>query len=200
MTHESELQHIETSTTGLPNRKLAFWLFLASECMFFGALIATYLVYQGKSLVGPYPDEILDIPLTTISTFVLLMSSLAMVLAVNASQRGDMRGTRLALLATIAMGLTFLGFQVYEFTHFYHEGLTLSRNLFGSSFFVLTGFHGLHVSVGVFWLICLFAHTFRPVIPERRAIDIEVAGLYWHFVDIVWIVIFTVIYLIGASL
>ena len=200
MNHGSQLQYIETSTTGLPNRKLAFWLFLASECMFFGGLIATYLVYQGKSHVGPYPHEILNIPLTTISTFVLLMSSLAMVLAVNASQREDIRGTRLALLATIVMGLTFLGFQVYEFTHFVHEGLTLSRNLFGSTFYVLTGFHGAHVSVGVLWLIALFLHTFRPVIPQRRALDIEVAGLYWHFVDIVWIVIFTVIYLIGASL
>lgn len=197
--HTTELQYIETSTTGLPNRKLAFWLFIASECMFFGALIATYMVYQGKSLVGPYPEEILNIPLTTISTFVLLMSSLSMALAVNASQRQDIRGTRLALLATIVMGLIFLGFQVYEFNHFYHAGLTLSRNLFGSSFFVLTGFHGAHVSVGVIWLIALLLHTFRPVIPERRALDIEVAGLYWHFVDIVWIVIFALIYLLGVS-
>lgn len=193
-------EYVEHSNTGLPNRKLAFWLFISSECMFFGALIATYLVYQGKSLVGPYPHETLDIPLTTISTFILLMSSLAMVLAVNASQRRDMRGTRLSLLFVIVMGLAFLGFQVYEFTHFYHVGLTLSQNLFGSTFFVLTGFHGAHVAGGVIWLTALFIHTFRPVHPERRALDIEVAGLYWHFVDVVWIVIFTVIYLIGASL
>lgn len=193
--------HVEFQTnTGVPHRKLAFWTFIASECMFFGSLIATYLYYEGKSLVGPYPHEMLDIPLTTISTFVLLMSSLAMVLAVSASQRKDRAQTRLWLLITAAMGMVFLGFQVYEFTHFYHEGMTLSANLFGSTFFVLTGFHGAHVTVGVIWLLSLFFHTFRPVDEERRAVDIEVAGLYWHFVDVVWIVIFTVIYLIGASL
>ncbi len=197
MNHASE--YVEHSSTGLPNRKLAFWLFISSECMFFGALIATYLVYQGKSLVGPYPTDVLDIPLTSISTFVLLMSSLAMVLAVNASQRGDMRGTRLSLLAVIVMGSVFLGFQVYEFTHFYHVGLSLSQNLFGSTFFVLTGFHGAHVTGGVIWLIALFVETFRKAPAERRALDVEVAGLYWHFVDIVWIVVFTVVYLLGVN-
>lgn len=196
MSHATE--YVEHSNTGMPNRKLVFWLFIASECMFFGALIATYLVYQGKSLVGPYPKEILDIPLTSISTFILLMSSLSMVLAVHAAQRRDVRGMRLSLLSTIIMGATFLGFQVYEFTHFYQVGLTLSQNLFGSSFFVLTGFHGLHVTAGVIWLISLLVHTFRPAHPERRAIDVEVAGLYWHFVDIVWIVVFTIVYLMGA--
>jgi len=198
MSHEAG--HVEHTATGIPNRKLAFWTFIASECMFFGSLIATYLYYQGKSVVGPYPHEILDIPLTTISTFVLLMSSLAMALAVFYSQRRELVKTRLALLATIAMGLVFLGFQAYEFTHFYHEGLTLSQNLFGSTFFVLTGFHGTHVAIGVIWLTSVLLHTFRPVDPNRRVVDIEVAGLYWHFVDVVWIVIFTVIYLIGASL
>ena len=191
--------HVEHTSTGVPNRKLAFWLFIASECMFFGSLIATYLYYEGKSLVGPYPAETFDIPLTTISTFVLLMSSLSMALAVYFSQKKEMAKTRLALLATIAMGLTFLGFQVYEFTHFYHLGLTLSRNLFGSTFFVLTGFHGAHVAVGVIWLTSVLLHTFRPVDPNRRAVDIEVAGLYWHFVDVVWIVIFTVVYLMGVN-
>ena len=183
----------------MPNRKLAMWLFLASECMFFGSLIATYLVYQGQSLVGPYPRGSLDIPLTTISTFVLLMSSLAMVLAVSASQRRDMKGTRIWLAVTAAMGLVFLGFQAYEYNHFINAGLTLSVNLFGSSFYVMTGFHGVHVLIGVVWLISLLAHTLRPVDPERRALDIEIAGLYWHFVDIVWIVIFTVVYLLGVG-
>lgn len=195
-----EVGHFEYNTsTRIPNRKLAFWLFIASDCMFFGSLIATYLYYEGKSLVGPYPQEILDLPLTTISTFVLLMSSLTMALSVLYSQRKEMRNTRLALLATIVMGLTFLGFQAYEFTSFVHEGLTLSTNLFGSTFFVMTGIHGVHVAVGVLWLISLLIHTTRPVDPNRRAVDIEVAGLYWHFVDVVWIVIFTVVYLMGLS-
>ncbi len=194
-----EVGHVEHTSTGIPNRKLAFWIFIASECMFFGSLIATYLYYEGKSLVGPYPQEILDLPLTTISTFVLLMSSLSMALAVSFSHRNDIKNVRLSLLATIVMGLTFLGFQVYEFTHFVHAGLTLSTNLFGSTFFVMTGIHGVHVAIGVIWLTSLLLHTFRPVNPGRRAVDVEVAGLYWHFVDVVWIVIFTVVYLMGLS-
>jgi len=190
---------VEHTATGMPNRKLGMWLFLASECMFFGALIATYLVYQGQSLVGPYPEDLFDIPLTTVSTFVLLMSSLAMVLAVSASQRRDMKATRLWLAVTAAMGLIFLGFQAYEYNHFIHAGLTLSVNLFGSTFYVLTGFHGAHVLIGVTWLVALLVHTLRPLDWERRALDIEIAGLYWHFVDVVWIVIFTVVYLLGVG-
>lgn len=197
--NRSETHEIYQTATGMPNRKLAIWLFLASECMFFGSLIATYLVYQGQSIVGPYPEDLFDIPLTTVSTFVLLMSSLAMVLAVAAAQRRDMKGTRLWLAVTAAMGLAFLGFQAYEYNHFIAAGLRLKTNLFGSSFYVMTGFHGVHVLVGVIWLLALLGHTWRPVDPERRALDIEIAGLYWHFVDIVWIVIFTVVYLLGVG-
>lgn len=181
------------------NRKLGMWLFLASECMFFGALIATYLVYEGQSLRGPTPKDLFDIPLTTLSTFVLLMSSLSLVMAVSASQRKDLLATRRWLLVTSLLGIGFLGFQAYEYTHFIQSGLTLGVNLFGSTFYLLTGFHGAHVTFGVIWLLNLYFHTFRPVEPYRRSIDIEVAGLYWHFVDVVWIVVFTVVYLLGAA-
>lgn len=187
------------TASGLGNRKLAMWLFIASESMFFGALIATYLVYEGRSLVGPYPDDILDIPLTSVSTFILLMSSLTMVLAHSACVRRDMRAARISLGITIAMGLTFLGIQVYEYTHFIQSGLNLSVNLFGSTFFILTGVHGVHIAFGVIWLIALLIHTWRPLHWERRTLDFEIAGLYWHFVDIVWIVVFTVVYLMGVS-
>ncbi len=190
--------HVSGGASRLPDRKLGMWLFLASECMFFGALISTYLVYHGRSVRGPYPEELLNIPLTTISTFILLMSSLAMALSVAAARRHDLRQTRMWLLVTAIMGSVFLGFQAYEYTHFIHAGLTLSVNLFGSTFYVLTGFHGAHVAIGVIWLLALFFHTFRPVDPDRRALDVDVAGLYWHFVDLVWIVIFTVIYLLGT--
>lgn len=186
-------------TTGIPNRKLLMWVFLASECMVFGALIATYLVYEGKSLVGPYPTDLFDIPLTTVSTFILLMSSLSMVLAVAGSQRRDMKATRLWLGITILMGLTFLGSQAYEFVTFINAGLRLSTNLFGSTFYVLTGIHGVHIAIGVIWLLAVLGHTWRPLDPERRALDVEIAGLYWHFVDVVWIVIFTVVYLLGMG-
>ena len=180
---------------GIDHRKLAMWTFLGSECFFFGTLIATYMAYKGRSVVGPYPHQILNIPVTTLSTFDLLMSSLLMVLALAAAQRGDRRQSRLWLGGTAVFGLIFLGFQAYEFTAFVHEGLTLQTNLFGSTFFVLTGFHGGHVTLGVIWLLTLLVLDLRGRLHVHDAIKVEVVGLYWHFVDIVWIVIFTLVYL-----
>ena len=180
---------------GLDHRKLAMWAFLGSECLFFGMLIATYLAYRGRSVVGPHPHEILNIPVTTLSTFDLLMSSLLMVLALAAAQRGDRVQCRVWLAGTALFGLIFLGFQAYEFVTFVHEGLTLQQNLFGSTFFVLTGLHGGHVTLGVIWLVSLLMLDLRGRLGRSDAIKVEVAGLYWHFVDIVWIVIFTVVYL-----
>jgi heme/copper-type cytochrome/quinol oxidase subunit 3 len=196
MSHGHVPVHAPTAT-GLSTFKLGFWVFLGSECLFFGSLIATYMTYKGESIVGPYPTDILDIPLTSISTFVLLMSSLAMVLALDGVQRANRKLAIGGLLGVILLGATFLGFQAYEFTHFYHAGLTLQKNLFGSSFFVLTGFHGAHVTIGVIWLLVLLIDLLRGRMPPARSETVEIAGLYWHFVDIVWIVIFTLIYLIN---
>ncbi len=184
------------TSTGQNSRKILFWTFLGSECMFFGSLIATYMVYKGKDKVGPHPHEILNIPLTSLSAFVLLMSSLTMVLALAAIQKRNMIGTRLWLAATATLGMGFVGFQIYEFSHFMHEGLLLSTNLFGSTFYVLTGFHGTHVTVGVIWLWTLFFLTFTGRIGPGNDLDVEICGLYWHFVDVVWIAIFTLIYLL----
>ncbi len=184
------------TSTGLDSWKVGFWTFIGSECLFFGTLISTYMVYKGKSLTGPYPEEILNIPLTSVSTFVLLMSSLSMVLALDAVQRGRRSGTLLWLGGVILLGSAFLGFQVYEFNHFVHEGLTLKTNVFGSSFYVLTGFHGAHVFVGVVWMTTLLLMALRGRLGVSDSLKVEIAGLYWHFVDIVWIVIFTLVYLI----
>ena len=184
------------TSTGLPSWKVGFWAFIGSECLFFASLISTYMVYKGRSVVGPYPHEILNIPLTSISTFVLLMSSLAMVLALDGVQRGNRRLALVWLAGGILLGAAFLGFQVYEFSHFVHEGLTIHTNVFGSSFFVLTGFHGAHVTVGVIWMITLWILAARNKLPATDSLKVEIAGLYWHFVDVVWIVIFTLVYLI----
>jgi cytochrome c oxidase subunit 3/cytochrome o ubiquinol oxidase subunit 3 len=184
------------TSTGLNSRKMLFWAFLGSECMFFGSLIATYLVYRGRDQVGPHPHEIFSIPFTSFSAFVLLMSSLTMVLALAAIQRGNQKAGAGWLAATALLGMTFVGGQCYEFTEFFYHGLTLQSNLFGSTFFVLTGFHGTHVTVGVIWLWTLFTLAVRGKIPKEKALDVEIAGLYWHFVDIVWIAIFTLVYLI----
>lgn len=239
------------------------WTFLGSDCMFFGSLIATYLVYRNRSVQGPYPDEILDIPVTSISTFVLLISSMAMVMALFYAQQNRRVLARYWTLAICALGGAFLGFQVFEFYEFVNHdpGLTPRTNLFGTTFFTLTGFHGAHVTLGVLWLLIYgYAQLAAPgrertgyllsvggymagffaiiggvfhIVPgmspvivaalsiiaaigliggvwlmrnsttdvniAKGAMDLEIAGLYWHFVDIVWIVIFTVIYLISAS-
>ena len=186
-------------STGLDSRKMLMWLFLTSDCMFFGTLIATYMTYRNRSIelqTPPYPNQIFDIPYTSVSAFVLLMSSLTMVLALSAIQRGDHRGLRIWISATALLGAIFVGGQFFEFTTFAHEGLTLSSNIFGSSFYVLTGFHGAHVTIGVLWLLSLLVVSLRGGLPAEKAMDVEIAGLYWHFVDIVWIVIFTLVYLV----
>jgi cytochrome o ubiquinol oxidase subunit III len=266
--------HDSSTTTGIPNKKLFMWAFLASDCMFFGALISTHLIYR----LHPTPNQpdivgLFSLELTSFSTFILLMSSLLMALAVNACQKGHVGATRKMLLGTIVFGLIFLTCQVYEFTHFVHEkGLTLSSSMFGSTFYTLTGTHGCHVAIGVLWLVLMYIRTFKPAdgspwilksfvhlivfavtavatikallggvhaihefgatgeavtnlfhheLPaiiaavagfiglaflgrdrkgvefgEANAIDVEGMGLYWHFVDIVWIVIFTAVYLL----
>ena len=194
------------SVTGIDSRKLLMWIFLASDCLFFGALISTYMIFKGNIPNPPYPTDrtvngeffhgLLNIPLTSASTFVLLMSSVAMVLAVYGAQNNNLKMMKGWLLSTIGLGIFFLLFQVYEFRHFLHEGLGLSTNQFGASFYLMTGFHGVHVGIGVIILISLLFGSFRRnSLGPDTGFHIETAGLYWHFVDIVWIVIFTLVYL-----
>ncbi len=212
--HEAH-EHTHYTTTGLDNKKIAIWAFIGSECMLFGSLISTYLVYKGKSVVGPFPHDawtspagqlfkpILNIPVTSASTFVLLMSSLFMVLALAAVENKGKPGyegwqgsSKVWLAATALAGAVFLGFQAYEFTSFVHEGLTIRTNLFGTSFFTLTGFHGTHVAVGVLWLLSLLFIDIKRGLGPRDTINVDICALYWHFVDVVWIAIFTLVYLI----
>jgi cytochrome c oxidase subunit 3 len=241
--HGSGGGHPPTSL-GLNNRKVGLWTFISSEAIFFTALISTYLVLKPRNLAlgGPLPEDFLGITLTAILAFILLMSSLTMVLALNAVEHNDTRGTRLWLGATILLGLMFLGGQVYEFNKLWSEGfhtititeqnghvervgvaehhletelehlrqehagaqiqdggrrpVTWTTSLFGSTFFTLTGFHGTHVAIGVIWLSIVLAMSFRGAISARNSLTVEMAGLYWHFVDLVWVAIFTLIYLI----
>jgi cytochrome o ubiquinol oxidase subunit 3 len=268
--------HDPSTSTGIPNKKLMMWTFLASDCMFFGALISTHLIYRLHPPAGGFDPKAIFAPaLTSFSTFILLMSSLMMALAVNAIQKGNVKSTRWSLLTTIFFGLIFLGCQVYEFTEFVEvKKMTISNSLLGTTFFTLTGTHGCHVAIGVLWLCLMYVRTFKPAASEakpwlgknlihasvlivallaalkvalaftfefveqgvsgatishvfahdwiymvitviaiialirferpagpvdfneRHAIDVESMGLYWHFVDIVWIVIFTAVYLL----
>ncbi len=187
-----------TTSTGIPNKKLLMWAFLASDCMFFGALISTHLIYRLYPPEGnPNPTDIFDIPLTSFSTFILLMSSLMMALAVNAIQKGNLKSMRFSLLTTAIFGAIFLGCQVYEFLHFVHDkDLTITNSILGTTFYTLTGTHGLHVLIGVIWLMSMYFYSFTGRVGPKQAIDVETMGLYWHFVDIVWIVIFTAVYLL----
>jgi cytochrome c oxidase subunit 3/cytochrome o ubiquinol oxidase subunit 3 len=196
--HADDGHEAHFTSTGLSNNKLAMWLFLGSECLLFGGLISTYMLYRGRVTKGPAPDKVYDLPFTSVSSFVLLMSSLTMVLAVSAAKTGDARKTRVWLTTTALLGSTFVGGQIFEFTTFYRKGLGFTTSLFGSSFYTLTGFHGVHVTVGVILLLSLVAMTLRGRISGDKAEVVELIGLYWHFVDIIWIVIFTLVYLIPA--
>ena len=186
--------HTEYTSMGISSYKLAMWTFLGSECFFFGSLIGTYMAYRGKGTQGPYPMDVFSAQVTSISTFDLLLSSLFMVLAVHYAKLGDLKNMCRWTYATMAGGAIFLCFQAYEFNHFVHEGLTIGGNLFGCTFYVLTGFHGTHVAVGVLLLGSLAWAGKRGHLKDLGDTT-EVIGLYWHFVDIVWIVIFTLVYL-----
>jgi len=207
------------TSLGLSNMKLAMWLFLGSECLLFGALISTYLLSKAEfmaeilagnplvtsTLPAALVEEFVeagsvepmwDIPFTSGSSFILLMSSLTMVLAHKAVSEDDDLQTKVWLAATALLGTTFIAGQVYEFTAFFREGLTYQGNLFGSAFYTLTGFHGAHVSGGILMLMSLLYMAFRGKLKSDRAETVELVGLYWHFVDVVWVLIFTIVYLI----
>ena len=188
--------HLAVTPTGIPNRKLGVWLFLVSEVMFFTALIGAYIVLRLGNPDWPVPSTVLNIPLTGLNTFFLVCSSVTLVLGFAAAQDGRKPAMCRWLLATVLLGSLFLCIQAYEYHKLIHEGFTPSASIFGSCFFTLTGFHGLHVLGGVIWLIVVTLKAFAGVYDHGRHEGIELAGLYWHFVDLVWIILFTIVYLI----
>ena len=188
--------HEHVTTTGISNEKLAMWTFLGSECLLFGGLISTFLLYKVRAADGKTLPELYDSLFTSISSFVLLMSSLTMVLAVSAIQRKDLRAMRGWLLTTALLGVVFISGQVYEFTEFVNEGYGFTHSPAWSAFFALTGFHGVHVTIGIVMLLSTVALSMRGHITHKNAEAVEIVGLYWHFVDVVWVVIFSVVYLI----
>ena len=193
----SVADHGHHTATGISNDKLGMWVFLGLR------LPAVRQPDLHLPAAAPpqrrrarSPEDVFDIPFTSVSSFVLLMSSLTMVLAVASITRGDVQRNRVWLATTAMLGGVFIGGQVYEFTTFYREGLGYTTNIFGSAFYTLTGFHGVHVSVGIVMLMSLLVMSLRGNLGPEKAEAVEIVGLYWHFVDIVWIVIFTVVYLI----
>lgn len=181
--------------------KLGMWIFLVGDAMSFGALLAGYGALRSGSADWPVPATVLGVGLTAFMTFLLICSSVTMVQALAAIQRGDMAGLRKFLALTILGGLTFLGLQAYEWTHLIHGGLGLTSNrwgasLFGTTFFLITGFHGAHVTGGVVYLSCYLIRSLLGRLHQGHANQIEIAALYWHFVDLVWILVFTFVYLL----
>ena len=175
--------------------KFAIWLFLATEIMFFTGLIGTYLVLRIGAPSWPNPAERLAVDITAANTFVLIVSSWTVVRALQAIQKGDQGGLVKWLGISIVLGAAFVGVQVYEYIELFNHNAVPQQDLFWSTFYAMTGFHGLHVVVGVIWLICLWLGAVRGTYTKENHVRIELGGLYWHFVDLVWVLLFTLVYL-----
>jgi cytochrome c oxidase subunit 3 len=179
----------------LSHRKLGMWVFLASEVMFFSSLIGAFVAFKIEDGFEGIA-EILNLPLATVGTSVLIISSFAVVMGLEALQGGDRRVFTHWMIVTLALGLTFVGIQALEWSELFDHHID-ETTLFGTAFFTTTGFHGLHVIGGVVWLTLLLIKFHQGAYTAERHLPVELFGLYWHFVDVVWIVLFTVIYLIN---
>ena len=188
--------HASIHGNELDHRKLGIWVFLASEVIFFAAIITAFLVYRDKSVGGPDPRHILTLLIPTINTIVLLVSSVTMVMALEAIKRDQRARTWQWLVATALLGTTFLALKGTEYAELFHEGLTPDANIFGSIYFTLTGFHAAHILVGIIWILAVVALTLRGRFSATNFLPVEIAGLYWHFVDLVWVAIFMIVYLL----
>ena len=193
---EHTLEHPASPFPGISTTKFAMWLFLASEIMFFAGLIGAYIVLRSGAEEWPVVSRVLNVPLVAGNTFILIVSSVTMVRAFAAIEAGDQQGMRNMLIATAVLGVIFVSIQGFEWRALIREGTTASTDVFGSTFFTLTGFHGLHVTGGVVALFYVIARAFRGDYTQAEHGGVELMGLYWHFVDIVWIFLFTIVYLI----
>ena len=181
---------------GVYTQKLGMWIFLCSEVMFFTGLIGSYIILRwGSSDSWPVPAQTLNIPVTALNTFILICSSVSMVKAYACAVHDDQRGLRRWLLTTVAGGAMFVGVQAYEYTHLIEKGFVPSTSLFGSTFYTMTGFHGFHVTCGVISMAYVTLRAFQGKYAGGKYQGIETIGLYWHFVDLVWIILFTIVYL-----
>ncbi|MNI23079.1 Cytochrome c oxidase subunit 3 [compost metagenome] len=189
--------HPETATLEGKNKVLGFWLFLAAEVVLFGCLFATYIALRNSVGTGPSGEEIFKLSIVGISTFILLTSSLTSVFATMALHKGNLKGLLFWMSVTVVLGVSFLGLEIYEFVEYVHEGHLFSGSAFATSFYTLVGFHGAHVAFGVCWITLLIIQAFKKGLTVVTAPKFYVAGLYWHFIDLVWVFIFTVVYLMG---
>lgn len=176
---------------------LGFWIFLGAEVVLFATLFATYAVLFGRTGDAPHPGELFEPSMTLIMTFLLLTSSFTCGIAIHEMRRGSRKGLAIWLIITLLLGLGFLGSEIYEFVHYVHEGASLPSSAYWSAFFVLAGTHGLHVTVGIGWATLLLIQLSRRGLTNVTSRKFFIVSLYWHFLDVVWIFIFTGVYLIG---
>jgi len=194
--HDGHADHGHHDQEGL--KTFGFWLFLITDVIMFATLFATYVVLRNNTAGGPTGEELFNIPIVIASTFILLTSSFTSGLAVLSMQRGQLRGLIGWLGVTAALGAAFIGLEVYEFLHMVHEGATMQTSAFLSAFFTLVGAHGVHVTIGLVWMIGLMLQLKKRGITPVTERKVNVLSLYWHFLDAVWIFLFTVVYLMGV--
>jgi heme/copper-type cytochrome/quinol oxidase subunit 3 len=190
--------HASSDTrTGIPNGKLAMWLFLASEVMFFTGLIGAYVVLKMGHPDWPGSDGHLNVWIGTVNTLILICSSTSIVLALAASNQGNLPGVRRWMLLTIVLGTLFLLIKGYEYSQKFSHHIFPSTNVFWSAYFALTAFHAIHVIGGIVFNLVVLSYARNQGAWAGRGHRLEFAGLYWHFVDIVWIFLFPMLYLFG---
>jgi len=176
---------------------LGFWIYLMSDCLIFAILFACYGVLGGNLAAGPGPRDLFELPLIALNTAMLLFSSMTYGFAMLSMQRGNVRGTQAWLLVTGLFGLCFLGIELYEFSHLIHIGAGPQRSAFLSAFFTLVGTHGLHVTFGIVWLVTLVVQLGRKGLIPANQRRVACLSMFWHFLDVIWIGVFTVVYLMG---
>lgn len=187
----------EKATLEGRNKVVGFWLFLGGEAVLFGTLFATFLALRNQIGDGPAASELFKLPMIAAATLILLTSSLTSVFAIQAMHRKEVKAMLSWLAVTVALGLGFLCLEIYEFVEYVHEGHTFTTSAFSSSFYTLVGFHGAHVAFGVAWITLVILQTMKKGLNLVTAPKIYVSALYWHFIDVVWVFIFTVVYLMG---
>lgn len=187
----------EKATLEGRNKVLGFWLFLGGETVLFSSLFATFIALRNQTNGGPSGAELFSLPIVAAATFILLTSSMTSVMGILAMHRKNVRAMQGWFLITVLLGFAFLGLEIYEFVEYVHEGHTITSSAFGSAFYTLVGFHGAHVLFGVIWISLLMMQVAKKGLTVVTAPKMYVAALYWHFVDLVWVFIFTVVYLMG---
>lgn len=187
----------ERATLEGKNKFLGFWFFLGGETVLFASLFATYLALKDSVAGGPSGKELFQMPIVFLATMLLLTSSLTSVYAMHHMRNFDFKKMQLWLGITVLLGAAFLALEIYEFTEYVHEGFTFSTSAFSSAFYTLVGTHGAHVAFGLLWIVTLMVRNAKRGLNLYNAPKFYVASLYWHFIDVVWVFIFTVVYLMG---